>query len=97
MFHVESYCPICGAGSIGFWRCADTRTLVLMCDECDSLWLNPEKINARDVIYASAPGFIIPNLECRLNGDYSGWASREEIEARGWVNHIAGEGKALNE
>jgi hypothetical protein len=68
-----------------------------MCDECDSIWLNPEKVDANNVVYASSPSFIIRNLECRLKGEYSGWASREEIETHGWADHIAGESKAMNE
>ncbi|CAN7744941.1 MULTISPECIES: hypothetical protein [unclassified Variovorax] len=41
MLIVLAECPICRNGLIGIRRCSDGSTLVLMCDECESVWADP--------------------------------------------------------
>ncbi len=96
MFYIESPCPLCKTGSRGFRRCSDNTTIVLMCDECELIWLNPKNMDLSEAVHASPPSFIIPGLNCSFGGAQSGWATREEIDAQGWVDYIAGQGKALD-
>lgn len=88
-------CPICTEGLVGFLLCPDNETLVLACDECDTVWLDPQEVNASQALYPSPPDFRVPNLDCSLR--QSRWATREEVTRRGWDVYIAGEGPALNE
>ena len=97
MFYVRT-CRVCGAGGVGFLRCDDGATIVVMCDECDAVWLHPDRTGSRDdALYTSPPAFQVPGLACSLTGGSSGWATRAEVEAAGWQAYIAGEGKALGE
>ncbi len=95
MFRVKGECPICGTGSIGFRVCSGESTLVLMCDECDSLWTDPRSTHASKALYAEAPDFLVPGLSCSIGAPASRWASREEVEGVGWGALIQGEGTAL--
>lgn len=95
MFFVHDACPICEHGAVGFLICTDTDDVILMCEECDSVWLDPITIIAEAAIFTESPDFVVPGVGCSLLG--SRWATRQEIEQRGWVNYIAGEGKAMNE
>jgi hypothetical protein len=66
-----------------------------MCDECDTIWLDPTDTNVEKAIFADPPDFLVPDLQCSLYR--TRWSTKQEIEQRGWKNYIAGEGKALNE
>jgi len=95
MLFVRDICPICEHGAVGFVFCADTADMILMCDECDSVWLDPTTTTDQAAQFTEPPDFIVPGLPCSLLR--SRWATRQEIAQRGWADHIAGEGKALNE
>lgn len=89
MFFINLQCPICNHGSIGFRKCKDSSTLVMVCDECDSVWLDPAKVSSKEAIYTIAPEFIVPNTDCSLID--SRWAERDEIIKVGWAGFIEGE------
>ncbi len=91
MFYINSSCPICDYGSIGFRKCANSSTVVLLCDECDSVWLDPTDVNPKKVIYPKAPDFIVPGLDCSILAPHSRWADKDEIIEKGWTKFIAGE------
>jgi hypothetical protein len=89
MFSINLLCPICNHGSIGFRKCKDGHTLVMVCDECDSVWLGPTKVSAKEAIYTIAPEFIVPGTDCSLID--SRWAEKDEIIEAGWAEFIGGE------
>lgn len=91
----HNVCPICLQGQIGFRKCRDSEDIVLMCDECDSIWLEPNAVRAENVIYVEPPHFIVPMSNCSILN--SQWANRDEVYMKGWENYIRGEGKALDE
>lgn len=95
IYSTYDVCPICQHGQIGFRKCADSEYIVLMCDECDSIWLEPNTVRSDNVIYTEPPHFIVPMLDCSILN--STWASRDDIYKKGWKNYIGGEGKALGE
>ena len=96
MFYVEGSCPICGTGTRGFRMCSDKTSIVVMCDECDSIWLDAERLQACNVVYAEPPEYLLPGLACSIAAPSSKWATRTEVEACGWGDLISGEGKALD-
>lgn len=95
LLNVYHNCPICLDGQVGFRKCQNDPTLILMCDECDSVWLDPEEINSETVIYPASPDFLIPELKCSTIN--SRWATDAEIENMGWTEYIAGEGIAMDQ
>lgn len=97
MQYLAATCPICGDGVIGFRRCSDGQTLVLLCDECDTVWLDPQQIDAEHALYPTEPDFIVPTLDCSISAPASRWATRAEVELRGWGQYIAGEWHAPDE
>ena len=96
MLHIEPQCPICSAGSIGFRRCDDGATIVLMCDECHSVWLDPSRIEPANALYPRAPDFRVPDRLCSVSGRSAGWATRPEVERAGWHSYVYGEGTSLD-
>jgi hypothetical protein len=97
MHYIQKICPICNTGSIGFRRCSDGATIVLMCDECDSLWIIPNDILPGTVLYAQPPDYVVPGLACSISGGKAGWATIDEITDAGWSEAVVGEGNALDE
>src|ERR1700730_292949 len=100
MFHISTFCPFDStasfpAGVVGFWRCSDGTTLVLMCDECNAVWLDPTSVTSESALFPSSPDFIVDSLGISLRAPKTGWAEREEITTAGWEGFIAGESHAL--
>jgi Zn-finger protein len=92
----SSRCKACEEGLIGFWRCGEEGTIVLLCDVCGLLWRDPSLVDTRD---RSASNFhpTFPILEQRvfLGSPPFRWATRAEIEAKGWGQFIEGERREL--
>jgi|SRR6266498_365419 len=97
MLYIQSVCPICGTGVIGFRMCSDGSTIVMMCEECDSLWMDPRSVSVDRVLYSDAPDFLVPGLPCSIKSPASRWATRDEVARAGWESLVFGEGTALSE
>src|SRR5689334_22325122 len=98
MVFIEPSCPICTTGTIGFRLCSNRLRMVLMCDECNSVWLDPATIQAENAHYPKPPNFVVPiTVDCSISKPLSQWASRDEVDASHWSSFIHGEGKALDE
>lgn len=93
MFYVATQCPICCAGAIGFRKCSDGTTMVLMCNECDAVWKSPDRISADSAVFPAAPEFVVEETGCSVAAPGATWAEQQEIEAREWGAFIAGEGR----
>jgi hypothetical protein len=94
MYYVENPCPICHAGAVGFRRCSDGIAIVLMCTECDAVWLGPVVIASESAIFPTAPDYLVEGLSCSTGAGRAGWADLPEIERKGWAPNIFGEGAA---
>ncbi|MCB1245519.1 MAG: hypothetical protein KDN04_22595 [Verrucomicrobiae bacterium] len=95
MLFADVECPFCGdEGGRGFYICDDQSTIVLMCDECHSPWLNPKEVTGTNALRAAPPDWKIQELGCGI-GEGSRWATREEIEKAGFADLIAGESETL--
>ena len=97
MFHVGDPCPVCAAGFVGFVLCSDQKTVVMVCEECDSLWKVPGKITSETALYTDGPDFTVPGLNCSIAHPAARWAERNDIEKVGWGDFIHGEEKAMDE
>ena len=92
MFYIEKSCPMCLYGSVAFRKCSNDKTIILLCEECESIWLTPEGVDASSALAASQPDYLVPALEeCSWALPLARWATMEEIIERGWGIHIAGE------
>ena len=97
MLYVEDNCPSCDAGLLGFRRCDDGKTLVVMCDECYAVWLDPTDLTIEAARFPGIDTGEIPGLSLHIGGSAAGWAARAEVERAGWQGYIKGEGSALGE
>jgi hypothetical protein len=89
MFYLENNCPVCVDGILGFYKCSDNYTIVIMCEECNSVWLNPADIENKEPIYPRSPEFNIPELNVSMSGGGSGWAAYEDITRAGMGNFVS--------
>lgn len=98
MLVAQDYCPFEGDyGQIGFLICSDHQTIVLMCNECNRIWLSPEELDTEHALFVDPPDFMIPGLDCSVLAPKSRWATRAEIDHYGWSVYILSGGKALDE
>ncbi|RVU04131.1 hypothetical protein EOE18_13265 [Novosphingobium umbonatum] len=89
MFHCGG-CHFCGEqGSLGFYLCNDQQTLIILCDECNTVYTAPEKIEQGIYSYlGSPPDYLIEGLDVSVVGGRD--ATRDEIKAAGWLHYIQG-------
>lgn len=91
MLYVQGTCPFCEAGGFVFRRCADGQTIVLACDECDSVWLHPDRLGTDAAYYPDLHTGELRELNLSVGGGATGWATRAEVERAGWQGYIAHE------
>lgn len=91
MFFIKNSCPICQTGILGVRQCADGKNLVVMCDECETVWASPEHISISNALDVSPPKFEVAKLGVFVAGGLSKWADHEEIDTWGWGNYVKGE------
>jgi len=63
----------------------DIIGIILICEECNSIWINPQKIAWGDTASdnALANNFNVSDSELLFN-DKSGWATEEEVKKSKW-------------
>lgn len=83
MYYLVENCSVCSEGILGFLRCSDGKHVVIMCVECNSVWLAPDEVEDQNPIYPEAPDFLLPDSKISISGGESGWASLEEIKSAG--------------
>lgn len=91
MFFVQDSCPVCRAGVLGIRRCADGHNLVVMCDECETVWASPSQISASNALDAEPPAFAVQELNVAIAGGSAGWAVGGEVAAKGWAQYVKGD------
>ena len=97
MLFIKEDCPVCSYGNVGFRKCSDQKTIVLMCDECDAVWLDKGEIKSENAIFPEAPDFNLPGSSISIANPKASWASIEDIKSVNLEEFIAGEGKAMDE
>ena len=92
MFLTYGICPACGAGEIAFVYARTAGRVILMCFECEAIWMDARDIRIENVIYTEPPLNTMPELGFPITFPTHGrWATREEIVAQGWEDRIARE------
>ena len=98
MFHIEELCPICHVGPIGFLMCSDGKTLVLVCDECNAVWLDAHAVLAESAVFPSSPEYSVEQLHCSVASSAGArWATMEVIESANLSILVSGEGESIND
>ncbi|WP_298869096.1 hypothetical protein [uncultured Gimesia sp.] len=88
MYYIGT-CPFCEQGNLGVRICSKIEHTVILCDECDALWLSPE-ITEKPV-FLEEPNLPCPNCLGNLTDAPARWSSLGEIFMRGWISAIKGE------
>ena len=97
MITIPQLCPVCTTGPIGFRLCGDGRTLVLMCDECDSVWLLGAELRVETAHSPAWPDFMIPEIGCSVGSPGARWATWEDMGNAGIKDQLLKEGKGLSD
>ncbi|MGI9474378.1 MAG: hypothetical protein ACR2NZ_22745 [Rubripirellula sp.] len=95
--HSINFCPICGGGLCGIRICgidpskseerfartgSDAAHGLVICDECDAIWLEPDLATAHQ--YPDLEDARCPICAETLWGVNSRWANQEDVETLGW-------------
>jgi hypothetical protein len=87
--NIKKDCPICGYGTVGFFRCSDGKNIVLVCSECYSTWLSPDEVFPDNADGPQPPDYKLTDHECAIKGGSAGWATMEEISKVGWSKFVS--------
>ncbi len=79
MYCVRKKCSFCGAGCLAYVLCSDKKTLVIVCDECESTWLNAHDIGSTIPVDVAPPDFMVPGLSCSIAFPVARWATRKDL------------------
>ncbi|WP_339730169.1 hypothetical protein [uncultured Gimesia sp.] len=88
MYYVET-CPFCEQGNLGVRICSLAGDVVILCDECDALWLSTEISDPP--AFPEQPDLPCPCCQGNLTDAPAHWASFGEIYQKGWVSIVKGE------
>ncbi|MCA9015513.1 MAG: hypothetical protein KDA77_09315 [Planctomycetaceae bacterium] len=88
MYYVGT-CPFCEQGKLGIRICSQAGDVLILCDECDALWLSPE-ISAQPV-FPEQPALPCPCCQGNLTNAPAHWANFGEIYQKGWISTVKGE------
>jgi hypothetical protein len=95
--HSIGFCPVCGGGLCGIRICgidpagssqrisksgSDAPHGLVICDECEAIWLEPDTSTAHQ--YPSVDDSRCPICDQPLWGDHSRWADVEDAASLGW-------------
>lgn len=70
--------------------------MVFACDECDSVWLDPENIKDSKCIDTRNKEHYIPDKDCYVSKQHGAeWATIDEIKKAGLEKYIKGESSPL--
>ena len=82
-------CSVCGTGAIGVRVGASPRCVVGMCDECDTVWLDPQLKDGPH--FPEQPDLPCPREGSSLRHPPAHWANKAEAAAAGWGGAVIGE------
>ena len=82
MYYV-GFCRVCGTGPLGLRACGNCGEVVILCDECDSVWTDAD-LNA-EPLTAGEGDLLCQVCQSALLDSPSRWATREDLEAVDWL------------
>ena len=87
MFYLEEACSVCESGLLGFLTCKSGDSVVICCDECGAIWLDPGDVAVSKPVFPQPPRFFLPGFEISVAG--SEWSSYEEIKFAGMLGFFS--------
>lgn len=88
MFYLGT-CSVCEQGNLGIRICSLAEDAVIICDECDALWLSTDLSQAP--VFPEQPDLPCPQCNGNLIEPPAHWARFGEVYQRGWIAAIQGE------
>lgn len=83
--HSVDVCPVCGCGLCGIRICGfgtDQAHGLIVCDECEALWVEPDTCTPH--VFRDAENPCCPICGEALWGEQSRWANRDDLVQLGW-------------
>ncbi|QDU06331.1 hypothetical protein V6x_60830 [Gimesia chilikensis] len=81
-------CPACEQGALGLRICSSQLDLVILCDECDALWISSD--TSVSPVFPEQPDLPCPSCKGNLSVPPAHWAGLGEIYERGWLDCVRG-------
>lgn len=81
--HYVGFCRICGTGPLGLRECGGCGEIVVLCEECDSVWTDSD-FGAKPLV-AGENDLPCPFCESSLLREPSRWASKSSIDKLAWL------------
>ena len=81
-------CEACGQGAKRLRACASERHFLILCDECDAVWITLEDDKPT---YLKQPDLPCPACDASLVQPPSRWATLDEIRQLGWGDDLESE------
>ena len=82
MYYV-GFCRICGTGPLGLRECGGCGAVVVLCDECDAVWVSADfSVKPR---FADEGALPCPHCDASLIETPSRWATKKTIQATPWL------------
>lgn len=88
MYYV-GICPFCEQGNLGIRICSKEGDVVILCDECDALWLSID-LKSKP-LFPEQPNLPCPCCKGNLSDDPARWANFGEIYIKDWIHLVKGE------
>jgi hypothetical protein len=82
-------CRVCWQGLLGVRICCDDRIGLVLCEECEAIWLEPACTGAP--LFPSPPDSRCPRCGRPLWEPPSHWASHDELDRLDWTCFVLGE------
>ncbi len=85
----EATCPWC-EGSYRYFYKLSNGYIILICEECNCMWVDPTKMDLSNAIGESKlkEKFTTNGPEELFDGKSSGWATKEEAEKSEWKDVV---------
>ncbi len=87
-------CAFCEGGIVGVRVPVSGKRFVGQCDECDAVWLDPERRDGPH--FLAQPLMLCPDDGSSLWSPPAHWATREEIANTAWASAITSESVTRN-
>jgi hypothetical protein len=75
-------CPKCDQGQLGVRICASQHPPIILCEECESAWCEPDW--KQPAMHTKQPESRCPICEQPIFGPATRWATASEIMQLGW-------------
>lgn len=82
--HYIGFCRICGTGPLGLRECGGCGEIVVMCDECDAVWIDGN-LQAQPLLAGETGRLPCPYCDTSLLDKPSRWASQSKIDKVAWL------------